>query len=276
MDYKTIQRPYLIQRGNFRDIPEDQIKGLDSLIHYDYMGSSEFECGALPKALKLMTANWGDYVHFQMDSIKDSDGQYLQVLCQKSQVEEVKDVLTQLFSKDCQIRLKEFTGMYDYISCKSIYSLKTNFWWDVTGNDYHDRNPSNSWMCCFGNNIRSLIIAISKVWCKHNPEGILLDYGPAIPNSITKPKPSQLIIDSSSLKQITVTIPSSGRKIVINKRSIEDVQIFPDRIEVTVKNKTGKLRVLIIEEESNSTRIVLENMLLELKYVADYLKRSAK
>ena len=44
MDFQTIQTPYLIQRGTFKNIKEDEIQGLDSLISYDYMGSSEFRC----------------------------------------------------------------------------------------------------------------------------------------------------------------------------------------------------------------------------------------
>jgi hypothetical protein len=263
MEYKTIQSPYLIQRGKFKDILEDQIVGLDSLISYDYMGSSEFEWGALPKSLKAMTSNWKDYIHFQVDSIRDNDGNYLQVLCNKTQAEEIKDVIIKLFDKGCQIRLKEWSGMDAYLNPRSEDDLKTNFWWDVTGGDYTDRSPLNSWMCCFGNDIRSLIIAIRKVWCKHNKSDVLPEFGPEISALITKAKPSQLLIETDR-NQIRVTT-INGRKTIINKKAIQDVSIYPDRVDVVVKNKAGLDRVLNIQAEASNQRKTLENMLIEQK-----------
>ena len=44
---------YLVQRGNFIDkVNISTIEGLDSIVHFDYMGSSEFEWGSLPKSLR--------------------------------------------------------------------------------------------------------------------------------------------------------------------------------------------------------------------------------
>ena len=48
---------YLVQRGSFKDnVNFDAITGIDSIIDWDYMGSSEFEWGALPKSLKRIVA----------------------------------------------------------------------------------------------------------------------------------------------------------------------------------------------------------------------------
>lgn len=271
MDYKTILMPYLIQRGTFRDIPDQEIAGLDSLMDYDYMGSSEFEWGALPKSLKGMTSNWADYVTFQIDSIKDNNGDFLQVLCRKSQAEDVKDVLIKLFDKDCQIRLKERTGMHDYLACKSTYSLRVNFWWDVTGSDYlENRGMSNDWMCCFGNNIRRLIIAVRKVWSKHNESEVSPTFGPQVPNNINKPSPSELLIDKDR-DYIRVTT-TAGIKTTINTRAIQDVIIHPDKLEVIVKIKSGAIRTLYIMSEPTNHRKVLENMLNEQKEYSKTLK----
>jgi hypothetical protein len=44
--------PSLIQRVRYRK--NDLRKGIDAFFEFDYMGSSEFEWGALPKSLKLM------------------------------------------------------------------------------------------------------------------------------------------------------------------------------------------------------------------------------
>ena len=45
--------PYLIQRMRQRKEPIDA-KGVDAITSFDYMGSAEFEWGALPDALKGM------------------------------------------------------------------------------------------------------------------------------------------------------------------------------------------------------------------------------
>lgn len=60
-----IEFPYLVQRVVARDHPAHKIlakdkltsrKGVDQYFNFDYMGSSEFEFGALPDALKKMRA----------------------------------------------------------------------------------------------------------------------------------------------------------------------------------------------------------------------------
>ena len=54
--------PKLIQRIRFRKEPYGRMKGVDKFFDFDYMGSAEFEFGALPKALKIMrearTKDW--------------------------------------------------------------------------------------------------------------------------------------------------------------------------------------------------------------------------
>lgn len=46
-------KSYLVQRGTFEDkVDISTIEGLDSIVHFDYMGSSEFEWGSLPKSLR--------------------------------------------------------------------------------------------------------------------------------------------------------------------------------------------------------------------------------
>jgi hypothetical protein len=57
---KSARRPfrpaYLIQRVEVYDEPIVQKTGVDRLFGFDYMGSAEFEFGALPKALREMRA----------------------------------------------------------------------------------------------------------------------------------------------------------------------------------------------------------------------------
>lgn len=48
--------PTLVQRVKFRKEPSEHQKGIDRLFEFDYMGSSEFEWGALPATLRAMRA----------------------------------------------------------------------------------------------------------------------------------------------------------------------------------------------------------------------------
>ena len=48
--------PYLIQRVRRRKYESEHNKGFDRIFELDYMGSSEFEFGTIPQALKAMRA----------------------------------------------------------------------------------------------------------------------------------------------------------------------------------------------------------------------------
>lgn len=49
--------PYLVQRVDEREHHHESHKGVDRFFSFDYMGSSEFEFGALGKALKEMRSD---------------------------------------------------------------------------------------------------------------------------------------------------------------------------------------------------------------------------
>ena len=51
-----MSKPYLIQRIMIRQQVAENESGVDKHFSFDYMGSSEFEFGALSKALKAMVA----------------------------------------------------------------------------------------------------------------------------------------------------------------------------------------------------------------------------
>jgi hypothetical protein len=57
---QTLRKPYLIQRANIVKplSPKNQAGKvtLSKSVSFDYMGSSEFEFGALPKSLKRLHA----------------------------------------------------------------------------------------------------------------------------------------------------------------------------------------------------------------------------
>jgi len=247
--------PYLIQRGSFKDIKEEDIVGIDSLIGYDYMGSSEFEFGALSASLKRMTATWSEYEWFPLNEIQDADGQVLYVLCRTSQKDEVIDVL-KVYAQEEPHTLKERVCLCNYIHCRSEFDMRINFWWDVTSEDYWDNSEpnGNDWMACFGNDIRRLVIAINKVCVKHERA-----FSPmALPAKTDRPVRSDLKIEST-INGVEILYPD-GRKTVIVKRKIIAVDdTYNDVVKVQVKTRAGHEKWLEIKVGPSSARALILN-----------------
>jgi hypothetical protein len=160
--------PYLIQRGMFRDVKLEEIVGIDSLIIFDYMGSAEFEFGALPRSLRRIVVNLAEYELVQVNDIVDRDNNVLFVFCLKDQKEEVIEAIKGLGSR--KFRLKEFSA-FDYHVKSAIgqrdedarwWMKRVNFWWDIQ----HD------YMFCFtsdhGERIKLAIEKVKERWKKEN------------------------------------------------------------------------------------------------------------
>jgi len=120
-----MEKPYLIQRAKFEDNKEG--KGIDRLLSFDYMGSSEFEWNALPKALRSMRDFLSDYIQFQY-SFKQYPTKSVTVFCKKEQKEFIGDILEQL--ADREIRLKEYCDLDKYLRDEGG-RLYNDFWWDI-------------------------------------------------------------------------------------------------------------------------------------------------
>jgi hypothetical protein len=123
-----MENPYCIQRGKFENRKEKQ--GIDSLLIFDYMGSSEFEFGALPSSLKRVRANLDNYVQFQYSFTK-YPSKVVTVFCTKEQQEFIGDILEKLVLR--QILLKEYCDVNEYVNPnKDFKRFNTNdFWWDI-------------------------------------------------------------------------------------------------------------------------------------------------
>jgi hypothetical protein len=258
-DFKTIKRPYLIQRGSFRNIKADEIVGLDSLISYDYMGSAEFEFGALPQSLTRICESLEQFEVFPTIT-KNADGQHLYIFCRKSQFEEIfKCVLH--FSKEeysQELRTKERVGLFNYIACKSEYDLQTNFWWDVTEADFNQ--TGNDWMICFGNdNITRLIIAINKVCKKKN-----IMFQKELPSLIqTKRNNVDIeIVDDRAV--IKIIYPSSKSSTIVKRNIIKFEEIDSSKINVIVKTKTGQEKTIVVDIPQSSIRELFLNKIARI------------
>ncbi len=115
----------LIQRAKFEN--RDYKKGIDSIVHFDYMGSSEFEWGALPESLGKIRDAINNYTYLDVP-IKDK---VITVFCKDSQKSEVKQYLTEL--SENKWNLKEYSDFDNYINPRFIES-RTDFWWDISNN----------------------------------------------------------------------------------------------------------------------------------------------
>ncbi len=127
-----MDNPWLIQRGTFQR-RENKI-GIDRIISFDYMGSAEFEFGALPESFERIMVDNAAYELFLTD-IKNSNNVPLMVYCKKEDKEDVLWVIKKLATGS--IRLKEYIT-FQYRIKKSEYPWnkpKENFWWDIQ-NDF--------------------------------------------------------------------------------------------------------------------------------------------
>lgn len=114
----------LIQRAKFEN--RDYKKGIDSIVHFDYMGSSEFEWGALPESLGKIRDSINDYIYLDVP-IKDK---VITVFCKDSQKSEVKQYLTEL--SENKWHLQEYSDFDNYINPSQNFKSRTDFWWDIS------------------------------------------------------------------------------------------------------------------------------------------------
>ncbi len=132
----SVKKPYLIQRCQKHNGKVDGT-GFDARFEIDYMGSSEFEWGALPASLKVFTRNVDELQIFQVKGIKNYKGQGLWALC----FPEVFEAYEQYFKDliEDKIRLKETTRLKDETTgidfmkrpLKDNSFCRVDLWWDI-------------------------------------------------------------------------------------------------------------------------------------------------
>jgi len=126
MKTKEIRKPYLVQRAKFTNVKNEEIVGIDSILDFDYMGSAEFEWGALPKSLHRIVDVFDQYEVFTVNEVKDHEGSSMKVYCKNEFFDQVKENALHLSINP--YGYKEFCDMKDYISGKKNTN---NFWWDI-------------------------------------------------------------------------------------------------------------------------------------------------
>lgn len=138
-------RPYLIQRAKFKDISIDDVTNIDSILSFDYMGSAEFEFGALFKTLTRIRDRISERMNTYAISHITLNEKEITIFVNTDEVSaiEINTVLNGLggISKN-GYHLKEYSGFNTYIS-PDEYDIKSqikhphniDLWWDID-NDF--------------------------------------------------------------------------------------------------------------------------------------------
>lgn len=119
-----MKKPYLVQRATINKTFKN--KKLSEAVDFDYMGSAEFEFGAIPRAFKILKENKGNIIK----SIMHFDGKelYLCHYMKLGELGEYENYIKDLY--DDKIRLKETSRF----AKNTRYVCNIDFWWDIENN----------------------------------------------------------------------------------------------------------------------------------------------
>ena len=127
-------KTWLIQRGKFEN--REYKTGIDSILSFDYMGSAEFEWGALPKSLGNIREDLNNYTYLDVPL----NSKVITVFCKDSQKGDIKQYLTELAEN--KMHLKGFSAFNQYVNNSGFFKDRFDFWWDIE-NDlmFWKKNP---------------------------------------------------------------------------------------------------------------------------------------
>lgn len=117
----------LIQRAKFADRSEWK-KGIDSILEFAYMGSSEFEWNALPSALNTLRELQSNYTYMDVPM----RGKVVTVYCHNDHKSLIKGILENL--ADGKYRLQEYSDFDNYMAAAPMMPCRHDFWWDIDNN----------------------------------------------------------------------------------------------------------------------------------------------
>lgn len=139
-----VDRMYLVQRVKL--MPEwitkkvkDKEKilepSVDDLYRMDYMGSAEFEWGALPKSLKRICLNFENFLTYETE-IKDHKGNPLFLFIEQHKVNDYINEINEYLKGNRN--LKEYIELEQFVSGKGFggkpieqNEFACQIWWDI-------------------------------------------------------------------------------------------------------------------------------------------------
>ena len=148
---------WLIQRGRFATDKPVKTLFIDQNIRYDYMGSAEFEWGALPKSYRRIMYNFNKYVTINT-GIYSPEGDELILFCNKEHSNQIRQMVVDFIS--APYALKEYSELEKFPTARlgdtSRNGRRTDFWWCIDIKQYGD------WMACPASKINTLVETLTK------------------------------------------------------------------------------------------------------------------
>lgn len=136
----NITTPYLIQRMKFKKNPAKNCS-FGGLLQMDYMGSAEFEFGALPKSLRVIRDNIGRYEIIVVEDVANKNSENLCFISPENIIDQYRPHIISMVEgkwrgKECLKLRPHITGKSDLFSDKpaSQYDLESEAWWDIENN----------------------------------------------------------------------------------------------------------------------------------------------
>ena len=144
---------YLLQRGKLNENTPKNEHAFLGMVDLDYMGSSEFEWGALPKSMtRIMCAlDNKDMVAKCLDDIKNTNGVPMWIICKKNMENDIHTELHKyVYDMPNRYSLKEYNSIPEHCGTRHLfdtnydfivthkgpeYKVRDNFWWDIE-NDF--------------------------------------------------------------------------------------------------------------------------------------------
>ena len=125
---------YLIQRGKFNE-DGNELTGRDGVVNLDYMGSAEFEFGAIPRSYKRIMYDFDKYV-YTSTGIYTKENNELILFSNKKMSNEILKGLTSFINDP--YHLKEYSELEKIpnssINDTGFEKLSTDFWWCIEFN----------------------------------------------------------------------------------------------------------------------------------------------
>lgn len=157
----------LIQRGTFTGKSRSLFTDPDEAIELDYMGSYEFEGGAIPKAYRRFMYHFEEY-KTSNTGIYNPNNDELLLFCRRGNVIEINQMLREFMKTPYM--LKEYSALDQVPNEKdtSCGFIKINFWWCI------DIKPYGDWMAFLQPNAEEFMQAAKNDyqnwWLKMSPK----------------------------------------------------------------------------------------------------------
>lgn len=105
---------------------------LNTIFSFDYMGSAEFEFGAVPQAFTFLAkqANEGNLIAGRLIWKRKNSKEYVYYICPKSYEEDVRARITVLRQAK-NVHLKEFCGLKEYFDKTDTWYKQIQGWLEL-------------------------------------------------------------------------------------------------------------------------------------------------